>query len=138
MFQRLTALLICFAAGDLAAQEKTKDEPVRDAKQAIAMFVRQARPALAKRSERKYVEGLLKPETLSAKKITFAAAFERIDGTLSAEERKTLILVGKIANLKRDGECWEVMIFGNIGNGLEGYLDPKTGRLIILWIVPEG
>jgi hypothetical protein len=133
-----TAILVCVAAADLKAQDKTKNEPVRDAKQAIAAFMRQAGPALAKRAERKYVEGQLKPETLSAKRITFAAAFERVDGTLSAEERKTLILLGKIADLKRDGECWEVMTFGNLGNGLEGYLDPKTGRLVMLWIVPEG
>ena len=76
---------------------------------------------------------------LNARRLTCQSCFERIDGSLSQEERKTLILFGVIDDMRdHSGDCWEIMSFGGFGNGIEGYLDADTGELVLLWIVPEG
>lgn len=65
--------------------------------------------------------------------------FERIDGTLTQVERESLILFGAINDLRgQSGDCWEIMSFGGFGNSIEGYLDANTGKLLVLWIAPEG
>lgn len=75
---------------------------------------------------------------LSVRKQSFADALRRVEGTLSPEEQKTLILHGKIEDLRKDTDCWEVFSFGGFGSGVEGYVDAATGKLTFLWIVPEG
>ncbi len=75
---------------------------------------------------------------LYASQITFSNYSHRIDSTLSATERQTLILKGQIPELKREGTCWLVESFGGLGAEISGYIDPKSKELILLWIVPEG
>jgi hypothetical protein len=78
-------------------------------------------------------------EHLHARRLTCQACFQRIDGTLRQEERQSLILFGTIDDLRgHAGNCWEIMSFGTFGNSIEGYIDSDTGRLLVLWIVPEG
>ncbi len=67
----------------------------------------------------------------------FAEALMRVENTLSPEEQKTAILRGTIPDLKRAGECWEVHFFGG-SSSLTGYLDTRTGKLVFLWLIPEG
>lgn len=67
-----------------------------------------------------------------------ADALKRVENTLSPEEMKTAILHGTIPDLKRDGECWAVHYFGGVKNSLTGYLDPRTDKLVFLWLIPEG
>lgn len=76
---------------------------------------------------------------LHARRLTCQACFERLDGTLTQQERQSLILFGAVDDLRgHAGECWEIMSFGTFGQSIEGYLDASTGRLLVLWIVPEG
>ncbi|TWU38604.1 hypothetical protein [Novipirellula artificiosorum] len=78
-------------------------------------------------------------EHLHARRLTCQACFQRIDGTLRQDERQSLILFGTIDDLRgQAGNCWEIMSFGTFGNSIEGYIDVDTGRLLVLWIVPEG
>lgn len=58
--------------------------------------------------------------------------------TLSPEEQKTAILRGTIPDLKREGDCWEVHFFDGFGASLTGYRDVRTGKLVFLWLIPEG
>jgi hypothetical protein len=74
----------------------------------------------------------------SVRRQPFADALKRVENTLSPEEKKTAILRGTIPDLKRDGDCWEVHFFDGIGNSLTGYLDPRTSKLVFLWVIPEG
>lgn len=68
--------------------------------------------------------------------ITGEAAFERVDGTLAASERK-LILFGDLAALRKHAKLKEVHNAGGIGNGFSAYMTPD-GQLQLLWIIPEG
>lgn len=76
---------------------------------------------------------------LGCQRVTAKACFERMDSTLSPQERSDLILFGRIDDLRdRGGDCWDVCSFGGFGNSINGYLDVQTGKLLVLWIVPEG
>jgi len=75
---------------------------------------------------------------LYAQPTTFSNCFRRIDGTLSSEERKNLILKGEIKDLKRNDKCWVVESFGGFGSEISGYLDFDRKKLILFWIMPEG
>lgn len=60
-----------------------------------------------------------------------------ITNSLSPKEM-SLILYGKLADLKPDRKVWSVVNPGHSGSGFEALLDQKDGRLIFLWIMPEG
>ena len=85
-----------------------------------------------------YSQRIAAKEKLVARRQTFRASFERVDGTLLKPEREMLVLLGEISKLNRDGNCWAVQTTGTIGNELVGYLDAADGKLVFLWIVPEG
>jgi hypothetical protein len=74
----------------------------------------------------------------SVRRQPFTDALKRVENTLSPEEKKTAILRGTIPDLKREGDCWEVHFFDGFGNSLTGYLDPRTSKLVFLWVIPEG
>ena len=63
--------------------------------------------------------------------------YARVKSTLGAGE-VDLVLFSAIAALDRPGDCWEVTIPTGHWNEILGYLDPKTGALILAWLVPEG
>ena len=52
-----------------------------------------------------------------------------------AEPRPSITLHGRIENLQRDGECWEVYDPGYI-YWLGGYIDATTGELLLLFAGP--
>jgi hypothetical protein len=110
---------------------------------AIEAFQKQALAALPKEMEpglRAFaVQAIQDREHLGAQRKSGRACFERIDGTLSAKERESLLLFGKIEDMRDyPGDCWDVLSFGGFGNSINGYLDAKTNKLLLLWIVPEG
>jgi hypothetical protein len=68
----------------------------------------------------------------------FAEAWKRVDDTLTEKERKSQIIYGTLDGLRTaKGDCWAVQYFADF-DGIIGYLDARTGRLVFLWIPPEG
>ncbi len=61
----------------------------------------------------------------------------RVDTTLGGEERSLLVLFASIDALDIPDACWAVQVGGHF-NEVLGYLDPKTGALVMVWLVPEG
>lgn len=63
--------------------------------------------------------------------------YRRVKDTLGSGEID-LVLFSAVAALDRPGDCWEVVIPTGNWNEILGYLDPKSGALILAWLVPEG
>jgi hypothetical protein len=82
-------------------------------------------------------EQIFETERIVVREITGQAAFERIDGTLTASERRTLILLGELNQLRKQPKLKEVHNPGTFGNGFSAYLTPE-GELLFFWIIPEG
>jgi hypothetical protein len=125
--------LISIAA---AGVPKTPDE-------AVAAFRDIWRESLAKKLETSsHIEQLkhqvFEAGRVGARSVSSEARHKRLTMTLSGEERKSLILVGSLEDLKPDRQVWSIMNPGDFGNGFEAYLDQKDGRLLFLWIIPEG
>jgi len=57
---------------------------------------------------------------------------------ISRECNYDFVVYGTLADLDRDGDCWRVMYEGGMDLEAIGYLDPATGRLLLVWRVPEG
>lgn len=49
-----------------------------------------------------------------------------------------LVLFSALSALDRAGDCWEVKVPTGRFNEILGYLDPETGALVFVWLVPEG
>jgi len=76
---------------------------------------------------------------LSARLESYRKVYDRVKDTLSPSERETLILYGAIPDLNREGECWVIQSFtGCPCSEVAGYVDAKSGRLVFVWIMPEG
>ena len=122
----------------------------KDEATAIDLFQSQALISLPVNltSERQVliVDAINDREHLHARRATYEACFERIDGTLTAKERDSMILHGTTDDLRgdRSGGCWAITSLGRAdfkmpsNSSIEGYLDDHTGKLLVLWIVPEG
>lgn len=124
-------------------RKSDSSSPPENATEALNQFQSQALNSLPKHLTpelREFATNAIKHrDHLHARRLTCQACFERVDGTLTHGERKSLILFGVIDDLKTNaGDCWEIMSFGSFGNSIEGYVDADTGRLLVLWIVPEG
>ena len=81
---------------------------------------------------------LNQPQKWMVKRQPFQSAFRRVSDTLTPEERKTLIVRGKLQDINRVGECWAIEYVGDYVNGMAAYVDVQTGRLVFLWMIPEG
>jgi hypothetical protein len=57
---------------------------------------------------------------------------------MNAQCRYDFVVYGALAELDRDGDCWSVMYEGGMKLEAIGYLDPTSGRLLLVWRVPEG
>ena len=57
---------------------------------------------------------------------------------INREADYDFVVYGTLADLDRDGDCWRVMYQGGMDLEAIGYLDPATGRLLLVWRVPEG
>ena len=119
-----------------AGAPKTPDE-------AVAAFIDIWRQSLSKKLETSsHIDQLkhqvFEPGRVEARSVSSEACHKRLTMTLSEGERKSLILVGSLEDLKPDQQVWAISNPGDLGNGFEAYLDQKDGRLLFLWIIPEG
>jgi hypothetical protein len=74
----------------------------------------------------------------SVRRQPFAEAWKRVDGTLTEKERKSQVVYGTLDGLRSaKGDCWAVEYFAHF-DGIVGYVDARTGRLVFLWSPPEG
>ena len=117
------------------------DGPAND-KEAVTAFQRLWRESLAKKLESSPYFKLLshlyaEPGRVFARLQTSNESLQRVSGSLSADEKKRLIVVGTLGDLKSERQVWAVSNPGG-GPGFEAYLDAKDGHLIFLWVVPEG
>ena len=81
----------------------------------------------------------MEKKNLSARLVSYREIYNRVKDTLSPLERETLVLYGELADLDRGGECWVIESFiGCPCSEVAGYIDPKTGQLMFVWIMPEG
>ncbi|WP_395745184.1 hypothetical protein [Prosthecobacter sp.] len=81
---------------------------------------------------------MFEPNRVGARRTSAVEAWKHVSGKLTPQERQTLILVGKLDDLKRDRPVWVVTNPGDLGSGFEAYLDATTGEVLFLWIGPEG
>jgi hypothetical protein len=77
------------------------------------------------------------PEKLTAK-IEPCRESRTLVERINREVRYDFVVYGTLADLDRDGDCWRVMYEGGMNLEAIGYLDPATGRLLLVWRVPEG
>lgn len=56
----------------------------------------------------------------------------------NADTHYDFVLFGTLADLDRDGDCWDVMYQGGMKLEVAGYLDPVSGKLLLVWRIPEG
>jgi len=124
------------------AESKT---PLNSAAEAIRKLKAQwnvlVKPGLNKKQKElaRYIEPTLAmSEKLSGKQQSYKQVLSRVDDTLSAQERKTLILYGTLDDLKKPGQCWAVQTADGFKSEIAAYLDPQTGKLLFMWIIPEG
>ena len=75
---------------------------------------------------------------VAAQELQSAACQQVVTSSLSADEKKRLILFGTLDDLVPDRKVWAIANPGHFGNGFEAYIDQKTGKLLFLWIRPEG
>ena len=67
---------------------------------------------------------------------TFRVGYDRLNDTLMPAEKKQVVAFGRIEDLDRDGDCWEVesQFYPAC---FCAYFTPQ-GELIFAWHVPEG
>ncbi len=75
---------------------------------------------------------------VAARQLQSAECHKLVSSTLSADEKKRLIVFGTLDDLNPDRKVWAITNPGEDGNGFEAYLDQNTGKLLFLWIIPEG
>jgi hypothetical protein len=51
---------------------------------------------------------------------------------------KQVVVHGTAEALLGRSRCWSVMFFGGMKLDAEGWLEAKTGQLLIVWRIPEG
>jgi hypothetical protein len=145
----LLAIALSAAIGPMNAGEPKKgNEPppltsALDARKAFraqveTVFLKTLPPATQK-IWRERLAGLEDGRKWSVQRQSFAAAWNRVNGTLSAKEQQTRILYGTMDSLhSAKGECWTFEYLADPKGTLIGYLDAKSGRLVFLWHLPEG
>lgn len=130
-----------------SSDRKDKEAPVKDAAQAIASFQHYwestVLDGLREGSRRKLLARTMservQQKTLSARLVPYREIYNRVKDTLTPLDRENLILYGKATDLDRGGECWLIESFtGCPCSELAGSIDPKTGQLMFVWIMPEG
>ena len=121
--------------------------PVKDAAQAIALFQdfwdSIVLPGLPDESQKKTVarnmSDRVRTRKLSAHLRSYREMFARVNDTLTASERESLILYGVPEDLDRAGQCWVIESFAGCPcSEVSGCIDAKTGELVFVWVMPEG
>ncbi|MFL6606028.1 MAG: hypothetical protein ACJ8R9_32525 [Steroidobacteraceae bacterium] len=79
-------------------------------------------------------------KNIRAEQITCGAAQKRSSllSSLAPDTRQKLIVYGSLEALKQRSSIWAVYNPGTNDAGFEAYLDASTGKLLLLWIIPEG
>ena len=77
------------------------------------------------------------PEKLTARREPCRESKALVE-RMNRETSYDFVVFGALADLDRDGDCWRVMYEGGMDAEAIGYLDPMTGRLLVVWRVPEG
>ena len=131
----VAAFLTLFSVA-MADAPKTSDE-------AIGAFRVIWKESLGKELETSGYARLLKylvfePDRVWASSGSSEAKHNYLAKLLSAKDRKRVILVGNLDDLKTDRQVWSITNPGGDTNGFEAYLDQKDGKLILLWIREEG
>ena len=142
MLTRLMTLVAVFAIfGCASSQVDRKSAPVDTSIAAITIFraqwEKQVNPKLTN-AQRTHYGVRIKNVQPSATRIPFNQALKLVDSTLTEKERKTLVLHGSLADLKRTDNCWAVKFRGNRGGDIVGYVASETGDLVFVWFAPEG
>ena len=77
---------------------------------------------------------------IHAQRMTSSTARKRASLLLSFSPgiRRQLIAFGSPDALKPNVFLWAVYNLGTNDDGFEAYLDAGTGKLLLLWIIPEG
>ena len=137
------SILLFILFSSLATISKEKQLATNTEKFSLSIFQNQSQAIIVKVKPEKYRKSLeskiVTPEKLVARRIDFSEAFKQVKGTLTKEERKKLILYGSLADLRQEGECWAIESFGNgMTSEIAGYIDVKSGKLVFLWLIPEG
>ena len=121
--------------------------PVKDAPQAIALFQHFwdsiVLPGLPDESQKKTVarnmSDRVRTRKLSAHLRSYREMFARVNDTLTASERESLILYGVPEDLDKAGQCWVIESFAGCPcSEVSGCIDAKTGELVFVWVMPEG
>jgi hypothetical protein len=116
--------------------------PPKTAAAAVATFQALARVAVARvkpQERRQFLETrVAATKYLKATRQSYKAARARIDETLTPAEKPNQIVHGALVDMSREGDCWTIESSGSSGREIVGYLDMATGRLVLVWIVPEG
>ncbi|MBI5486948.1 MAG: hypothetical protein HY905_06420 [Deltaproteobacteria bacterium] len=77
------------------------------------------------------------PEKLTARREPCREAKALVE-RINRETSHDFVVYGTLGDLNRDGDCWRVMYEGGMDAEAIGYLDPVSGRLLVVWRVPEG
>ena len=121
--------------------------PVRNAVGAIVLFqhywestvLSGLREGSQKKGLARTMSERVQKKKLSGHLVSYRKIYDRVKDTLTPFERGTLVLYGELADLDRDGEAWVIESFtGCPCSEVAGCVDPKTGRLMFVWIMPEG
>ena len=129
----------------LGKTEELRSVGVNDPEHAIALFQNYwdsfvlARLRAKGRALWQSMSERVHKKKLSARRESYRKVYDRVNDTLTPSERETLILFGDLAELNGEGEGWVIESFNGCPcSEVAGYVDAKTGRLLFVWIMPEG
>lgn len=77
------------------------------------------------------------PDKFTARLASCREGHEVVQRTIT-QTQYDFVIHGQLADLDRDGACWHVMYAGGMKQEVLGYVDPGTGKLLLVWRIPEG
>jgi len=78
------------------------------------------------------------PGKLYAGAGTFEQVRQELESSLTPAERRDSILYGTPEAIPAAGACWNVGSGGEFRSEIRACLDPTTGKVVVVWIAPEG
>ncbi|MBE7498135.1 MAG: hypothetical protein HS117_24615 [Verrucomicrobiaceae bacterium] len=119
-----------------------KAEPPKSPEEAIKAFRSEWEAVLSPKLRASSFHEHLKHQVYEEGRVgAVAESSEKVHTNITnslSPKKMSLILYGKLADLKPDRKVWSVVNPGHSGSGFEALLDQKDGRVIFLWIMPEG
>lgn len=119
------------------------DPALRTPEEVIAAFRALWRGSLAERLEKNPHAGhldrhIFEPERVEARAGDSGEAHRTLMNTSKAEERAALSVWGSHSNLLPARPVWVISNPGSFTGGFQAFIDRKDGRLLYLWVPPEG